>query len=232
MSTVADLELTTPTGTVSVRLHAAGALELPGEQMLWIADPHFGKAAAFQQAGVPIPAHLHDHDLARLSALIAQTRSAHLIILGDFFHSRHSHNPAMLDSLWRWRRDHAALTITVVEGNHDRHAGPPPVALDMDFTGSMVGWGPFVCLHEAPAHPEPDCYYLAGHIHPTVVLADRTGSSLRLPCFWVGPHATILPAFGVFTGGVSIRPAPGDRVFAAAQGQIREVTRLVTRGPA
>jgi DNA ligase-associated metallophosphoesterase len=225
MSTVADLEI----ATIPVRLHAAGALEVPGERQLFIADPHFGKAAAFQQAGVPVPAHLHDHDLARLTTLIEATRPSHLIVLGDFFHSRHSHNPTLLDSLWRWRRDHASLAITVIQGNHDRHAGAPPPALEIDFVVGTTPCGSFVCLHEEPEMIVPGSHYLVGHIHPAIVLQERTGSSFRLPCFWVGSQVTTLPAFGVFTGGFAIRPAPGDRVFAAGSGQIREVTKLVTR---
>ena len=229
MSTVLDVDLPAPAGPIPVRLHAAGAVELPAAQVLFIADPHFGKAAAFQHAGVPIPAALHDHDLARLTELIALTRAAQLVVLGDFFHSRHSHNPAMLDSLWRWRQEHAELAVTVIQGNHDRHAGPPPAALDMEFTVGPTLCGPFLCLHENDAAPETGGYILSGHIHPTIVLQDRAGAGLRLPCFWVGPHATVLPAFGRFTGGHAVHPGPRDRIFAAAQGQIREVTRLVTR---
>ncbi len=226
MPATLDVELPTGAGRVTVRLHADGALEYPPEQLLFIADPHFGKAATFQHAGVPIPDLLHDHDLTRLSRLIESTRSAHLVILGDFFHSHHSQHAAMLDSLWRWRRAHLALAVTVILGNHDRHAGPPPAALDITFVEGPQQCGPFVCLHEPPQVSETDAYHLTGHIHPAIVLHDRDGTDLRLPCFWVGPQVTTLPAFGAFTGGYAVNPAPGECIYAAAQGEIRDVTRL------
>jgi DNA ligase-associated metallophosphoesterase len=227
MPTTVDLTLTAADGPVAVRLHAAGALEVPQARLLLIADPHFGKAATFQHAGVPIPDRLHDQDLARLSQLLTATAAAHLVILGDFFHSRHSQNPTMLDTLWRWRNAHSTLAVTVILGNHDRHAGPLPTALDMTFTEGPCLCGPFTCLHEPPSSPSADQHVLAGHLHPVIALHDRAGAGLRLPCFWVGTHVTVLPAFGTFTGGHAIRPLRGERIFAAAQGEIREVTRLV-----
>ena len=66
-------------------------------------------------------------------------------------------------------------------------------------------------------------YVLAGHLHPCVALAARARDRLRLPCFWFGRHTGVLPAFGAFTGMQSIRPAPGDRIFAIADDGVAEV---------
>ena len=65
----------------------------------------------------------------------------------------------------------------------------------------------------------PGRYTWAGHVHPMVTLASGS-DALRLPCFHVGANLGILPAFGTFTAGVSLRRQPGDEVFAVAEGQV------------
>jgi metallophosphoesterase superfamily enzyme len=47
--------------------------------------------------------------------------------------------------------------------------------------------------------------------------------SLRLPCFWLRDGLIVLPAFGEFTGGVSIAREPGDRVIAIAEQRLFEI---------
>ncbi len=60
---------------------------------------------------------------------------------------------------------------------------------------------------------------LAGHVHPVVSLEDRTGR-LRAPCFLFGARVALLPAFGSFTGGKSVRPERGERVYAVGEGAV------------
>ena len=56
---------------------------------------------------------------------------------------------------------------------------------------------------------------LAGHIHPTFLLATRF-EALRLPCFVVGTGRVILPSFGAFTGGFPITPEAGDSIYVSS----------------
>ena len=42
----------------------------------------------------------------------------------------------------------------------------------------------------------------------------------RLPCFWLTPRGAVLPAFGSFTGSVSVVPGPEDRVFVIADQEV------------
>ena len=46
---------------------------------------------------------------------------------------------------------------------------------------------------------------------------------LRLPCFWFGAHVGVLPAFGTFTGMHPIKPAKGERIFAADRRRVIEL---------
>jgi DNA ligase-associated metallophosphoesterase len=210
--------------SIHLRLFAEGGLFWPGGQTLFITDPHFGKADSFRHAGIAIPTAILDHDLARLGALLKQTQAATLIVLGDFFHTRHSQSDNALESLERWRSSHPDLDVVLVQGNHDTHAGAPPAEFKILTVPAPFIAGPFACHHLPQAKPDPRGYVLAGHLHPYVMLLDRDRSRLRLPSFIFGAHQAILPAFGNFTGGSAYAPSANDHVFAIAQGEIFEIS--------
>jgi uncharacterized protein len=210
--------------SLPLRLFAEGAILWPAGSTLFITDPHFGKAEHFRHAGIAIPSAILDHDLARLSRLITKSGASKLVVLGDFFHSRHSQSEIALTSLAAWRAQHAELDIVLVQGNHDAHAGPPPAEFGILSLEAPYPCGPFVCHHlPQPNAQRGEGYILAGHLHPYILLFDRGGSRMRLASFIFGPQQAILPAFGAFTGGSHYPPAPHDRVFAVAQGEIVEV---------
>lgn len=215
---------------ISLRLFAEGALYWPDGRTLFITDPHFGKADSFRQAGIAIPTAIHDRDLLRLSNLLTETDAIKLVVLGDFFHTRHSQSENILTSLNAWRQQHPQIEIILVQGNHDLHAGPPPPEVNILSVEAPHYVGPFVCHH----HPQSKAssengYLLAGHLHPYVVLHDRDGSRMRLSSFIFGQHQAILPAFGGFTGGSHYPPSATDRVFAIAHGEIIEVPTTTRR---
>ncbi len=188
---------------------------------LLIADPHFGKADHFRAAGIPAPDTV-PATLNRLSAALDTTAAEELLILGDFFHARGGVLPDMLDLLRNWRDARPRLRITMVSGNHDRHAGPPPAFLDVACVGEELAVGSLVLRHHPD--PVPGRFVVAGHVHPAVRLRSAMGHGLRAACFHVGPRVMTLPAFGDFTGTHVIRPRVGDRVFALGPGRVVEVT--------
>jgi metallophosphoesterase superfamily enzyme len=49
-----------------------------------------------------------------------------------------------------------------------------------------------------------------------MTLRSSSGDRARVPAFWFSDTQVILPAFGVFTGGFSIRPERTDRIFVIA----------------
>ena len=51
-------------------------------------------------------------------------------------------------------------------------------------------------------------------------LRDVDGTQHRFPCFHVGVRHAVLPAFGTFTGGHTIHPVRGDRVFVVCDGAV------------
>jgi DNA ligase-associated metallophosphoesterase len=213
-------------------LHPSGAVLLPAEQTLLVADAHFGKAVSFRKLGVPVPSGTTTQTLDELSAVIAATRAKRVVFLGDFLHSRHSHASGTLAALARWRGAHAGLDLTLVRGNHDDRAGDPPAVLGITVVDEPLRLGPFALCH----HPRPQAgaYVLAGHWHPCISVAGRAFERLRLPCFWFGDDSGalpgnavgVLPAFGSFTGMHRIEPRAGDRIFPVADDVVRAIPAL------
>ena len=205
----------------SLTLLPERALWWPRERTLFIADPHFGKAASFRAFGIAAPEASHEDDLARLSALLNETRAERLMILGDFLHAPTGRSEATFGALAQWRARHAALDVELVLGNHDRRAGAPPAELRIRTFAEPAVIGPFLCCHEPP--DDPPEFTLAGHLHPGVRLSERNGAALRGPCFHIAGKIAVLPAFGSFTGLHMIARRRDDRVFLIGPERVIEL---------
>jgi uncharacterized protein len=205
----------------TLHLLAQKALYWPREKTLFIADAHFGKAAAFRAAGVALPGGSTRAQLARIDVCVRQTNAARIVFLGDFLHSKDARARETFERFAAWRNENAALSLTLVRGNHDLHAGDPPREWRIDCIDEGETIGPFCLAH----HPEPDLrgYVLAGHVHPAVRLVGRANDSVRLPCFWFGPYVAVLPAFGEFTGTYTVQPKSGDAVYVVVEESVVRV---------
>jgi DNA ligase-associated metallophosphoesterase len=215
-------------GPLAIELAGERVLLLPQKVLVWprerllvVADIHFGKAASFRALGVPVPRGTTSENLAGLDALLAAHDIGHILFLGDFLHAKAAHASATLQAMLAWRERHPALALTLVRGNHDRHAGDPSRLLRIDLADEPHGIGPFAFCHhpDLPAAMAGDGYVMAGHVHPAYRLAGRR-DALRLPCFVVGDRRAILPSFGAFTGGHTVEPAPGERLYLVADDHI------------
>jgi uncharacterized protein len=181
---------------------------------LLVADPHFGKAAAFRALGVPVPRGTTTGTLDRLDAILGRTGAARLIFLGDFLHAAEGRAPETLRVLNDWRRAHSAIDMILVRGNHDVRAGDPPRELELKCVTAPLIEAPFALDHRP--RPSTSGYVLCGHIHPAVTLSGKGRQYSRLPCFWFGAEIGVLPAFGEFTGVAEADVQAGDRVFVIA----------------
>jgi DNA ligase-associated metallophosphoesterase len=203
------------------RLLPSGAALHLRSGALVVADVHLGKAATFRARGVPVPQGSTSENLRRLDELVAAHAVRTLVFLGDLFHAREAHAPDTIACVAQWRARQRSLRLVLVEGNHDRSAGPPPPDLDIEVVDEPWFLGAAALCHEP--QPIADAIVIAGHLHPVIRLHGRADDSVRLPCFWLRPGLWILPAFGDFTGGARFERAPGDRVIAAGEGRLYEI---------
>ena len=207
-------------GGATLELLAQRAIWWAAERSLLIADAHIGKAVSFRRLGVPVPHGTTDQTLDSLAALIESHAATRVIFLGDLLHSARTRATATLDAFARWREGRASVDMLLVRGNHDQHAGDPPVGLGIrcvnepHFLASAPGLA--LCHHPVA---QAGVYVLAGHAHPCVTVG-RGIDRLRLPCFHIGGAVGVLPAFGAFTGMHAIVRAPSDRVYAVADNAV------------
>jgi uncharacterized protein len=220
------------TGGMAIELAGERVLLLPQKALYWprarmlvVADIHFGKAASFRALGVPVPRGTTSENLAGLDMLLAAHDIGHVLFLGDFLHAKAAHASATLEAMLAWRARHPTLALTLVRGNHDRHAGDPSRLLRIDLVDEPHRIGPFAFCHhpDLPAERVGTGFVLAGHVHPVYRLAGRR-DALRLPCFVVGARHAILPSFGAFTGGHPVEPGPGERIYLVADDDIYSIS--------
>ena len=190
------------------------AIYWPGRSMLLVADPHFGKAASFRALGIHVPKGTTHAALTRLTLLIARLSPERIVFLGDFLHAKEGRNDETFSALTAWRAQHARIDVQIVRGNHDQRAGDPPAAMGIVSLDGPLLDPPFALAH----HPAgvTGAHVLAGHIHPCAVITGPARQRERLPCFKFGREASILPAFGEFTGCAEVVAEEGDEVWVVA----------------
>jgi DNA ligase-associated metallophosphoesterase len=192
---------------VAVVADCAGALYWPEEGLLAVADLHLEKGSSFARRGTLLPPYDTTETLARLARLIASYAPRIVVALGDNFHD--GDGPARLSS-----KDRASLAALQrgrdwvwIAGNHD----PDPADGIGGTFATTLSVGALTFRHR-PSRGA-DAGEVAGHLHPVARIAQR-GRAVSRRCFATDGKALVMPAFGAYTGGLSIR----DRAFAAVFG--------------
>ena len=185
---------------------------------LILADPHFGKAAAFRRWGIAIPTGTSTHDLQRLYTAIAAAGAESVLILGDLMHAPGISSPDLKARIRRWRKEKPDIEWLLVRGNHDRSGDDMVAEFGFRQVADQLTLPPFTFVHKPEVRS--GTYVLSGHLHPAVRMSGPGGQRERLPCFLVGREHAILPAFGSFTGHATLRPRTGHRVYAIADEQV------------
>lgn len=196
-----------------VELMPEGAVWWPDAAALLVADLHLGKDQVFRRHGMAVPASVLDGELERLDLLLAQRPARRLIVLGDLVHAPPEPGEAWPEVVGRWRREHPAIDISVVLGNHDRALSAWLAEWDIEDLGERHALSGLELVHETDLDtPAPG---LSGHLHPVARL--RAGPDrVRLPVFAHRAEHLILPAFGRFTGGCDLGRDARWRCLAAA----------------
>lgn len=189
------------------------AIYIEKHRFLLIADPHFGKAAHFRKAGIPISEHLHDDDLQKISQLIHQFESIDIYFLGDLFHSDLNESWWILET---FIDSFPKVNFHLVKGNHDILPKACYTSGKWIIHEKPLEIGNFVLSHEPlPEVPEGKIN-LCGHIHPGISLRGKGRQKITLPCFFYSQRRIILPAFGRFTGLDVLACTKSDQAFVIA----------------
>ncbi|MBL8874967.1 MAG: ligase-associated DNA damage response endonuclease PdeM [Phycisphaerae bacterium] len=211
-----------------VELLPERAAYLPASGTLLVADLHLGRQHAWHAEGRPIgdaaaSASL-DEPLDRLARIARATAAKRILVLGDLLHAPAGLTTQMIERVAAWRAE-VQIPVELVPGNHDRRLHLVVKEWNLRVHETVVVEPPFAFTHEPASAPGADGAIMVwcGHIHPLVNLRTR-GDSLRLPCFCFGRTTALLPAFSGMSAGATIRPEPGDRVFAIADDAVIDVS--------
>lgn len=196
----------------------------PKEKTLFVADPHFGKAATFRKVGIPVSEHTTEDDCNRLLQMIESTGANKLVFLGDFLHARQGKTGPVRTLLFQWREMCADVEILLIRGNHDLKSGDPWPELSIKCLPEPFEMEKWACRH----HPleNNNFPYLAGHIHPGYRMRGTGRGAIRDACFWVRKDSIVLPAFGSFTGLKNIMPSPLEDIYLTNN---EDIVKVVTQ---
>jgi DNA ligase-associated metallophosphoesterase len=129
-----------------------------------------------------------------------------VIALGDSFHDRDAHERLSGPDRDTIVAMQAGREWIWIAGNHDP-ALPPDLG---GAIASEVCIGPIAFRHE----PTGAFGEIAGHLHPKARVATR-GRATERRCFASDGERAVMPAFGAYAGGLSIRDRAFTKIFGA-----------------
>jgi uncharacterized protein len=181
-------------------------LWLPRSRALVVSDLHFEKGSSEARFGNLLPPFDTRETLKRLENVVEALNPDLLITLGDSFHDRYAgfrlHGDDKARLLDLSRRTHTVW----IEGNHD-----PDVPLWL--VGERCAHFHYDGLHFTHEPTGQQAGEVAGHLHPCARVTGSSGRSLRRRCFFTDARTLIMPAFGAFTGGLSVTDEAFDGLF-------------------
>jgi DNA ligase-associated metallophosphoesterase len=193
---------------VSFVADISGALVWEEQRLLIVSDLHLEKGSSFAARGVLLPPYDTAATLGRLADVMARHDPRMVIALGDSFHDCDAPerlSDADRDTLTGLQ---AARDWIWISGNHDP-------ALPSSLGGMVateVAIGPIAFRHE----PTGAFGEIAGHLHPKARVASR-GRAMERRCFASDGERAVMPAFGAYTGGLSIRDAAFAKIFQSLE---------------
>jgi DNA ligase-associated metallophosphoesterase len=182
-----------------------GAMYLPDEDTLLVADLHFEKGSSFARRGMLLPPYDTRETLAALDDVIGRLNPRTVIALGDSFHDIGGPERLGDEERQTLARVQSGRQWIWVTGNHDRSL---PETIGGEVVSEMV-IGALTLRHE-PA--EGATAEVAGHLHPVGKVVMR-GRGVRRRCFLTDGRRCIMPALGAYAGGLNACDAAFKPLF-------------------
>jgi DNA ligase-associated metallophosphoesterase len=177
----------------------SGAIYAPEFRALLVADLHLEKGTSLARRGVHLPPYDTRESLLQLRAVITEAKPERLIFLGDSFHDQGARERIDASDLTLLRSLTSAIDTTWITGNHD--PSPPEDIGGRIVTEMALG---SVTLRHEPKWLASGETEIAGHLHPAAAVHAR-GHRIRCRCFIADHRRMIMPAFGSYTGALSVR---------------------------
>jgi DNA ligase-associated metallophosphoesterase len=186
----------------TLHLLPSGGLFWPTRKTLTVSDLHLGKSERLaRRGGTLLPPYETQATLEKLDRDLEATRAEVVICLGDSFDDLAAVNGIDEASRLWLARLMAGRDWTWITGNHD--AGPIEIG---GTHRDELKLAPFTFRHIAEPQEKAE---ISGHYHPKARLAGQSR-----PCFLADANRLILPAYGVYTGGLRAEDAALATIMA------------------
>lgn len=173
---------------------SAGLLWWADRRLLCVSDLHLGKSdRVARRGGGLLPPYENKETLDRLALCIDEFDPAIVVCLGDSFDDLAGQDALDEDDHTKFLSMMAGRRWIWIEGNHD----PGPISIGGSHLVEYQ-MGPLTFRHIAKTGSTGE---VSGHYHPKARVPTRGGGVSR-PCFLIDKSRVILPAFGVYTGGL------------------------------
>ena len=190
-------------------LDASGTLFWPDFDLLIFSDLHFEKGSFLSQFANPLPRMDTRKTLDNMQSVLAIYQPKCVVCLGDSFHDGNAISRmeigdiellnSMVNSVhnWQW-----------VLGNHDPEipkeiAGKSFVSLTQNNILLVHEPEDLKKINEDNKNTQSITAQIIGHFHPKM-RTKQSGHSMSGKCFIVAKDVLLMPAFGQYTGGLSV----------------------------
>jgi uncharacterized protein len=194
-------------GDLELIPHLSGALCVPAHDTLIISDLHLEQGTSLARRGIHVPPFDTATTLALLANVVTSLKPGRLIFLGDSFHDGEGETRLQDEHFVQLRAIVKAQDTHWIIGNHD----PEPPKLLGGSGADEIALGGLTLRHE-PKKALRGETEIAGHLHPGCGLSLR-GRHVRGKCFIADHRRLIMPAFGAYTGGLSVTSPAFDGLF-------------------
>jgi uncharacterized protein len=174
----------------TLHLLPSGGLYWPARKTFTVSDLHLGKSERLaRRGGALLPPYETQATLEKLDRDLDFTRAETVICLGDSFDDLAAAD-GIEDASRLWlARLMAGKQWIWITGNHD----PGPIEIGGTHRAELT-LQPFTFRHIAEPGKSAE---ISGHYHPKARLAGQSR-----PCFLADAARLIMPAYGVYTGGL------------------------------
>jgi len=194
-----------------IRIIPGGAAHLTDQNVLVVADMHLGAEAALEYEGLSLPRVQTAKIAEYMDGVIEAVSPSKVIVAGDLKHNFSRNLVQEWREVERFVKSLSGkASLEVVKGNHDNYLGimlrEYGVPLRTETTVSDIR-----ILHGHRGRLEGGMTVI-GHIHPSLRLRDRTGASVKSPCFLFSEkrRVLVLPALSIVAYGVDVIGQPSS----------------------
>ena len=189
-------------------LFANGELYWPGKKTLIISDLHLEKGSFFTESNQYIPPFDTIETLRQLLNFINNHPVEKVIFLGDLVHDKLAFKRMTVKSKELFFKILENIDCTLTVGNHDSISFLEDIGLTL--TNQVIIDG--ICFSHYPSIDQS--FSVFGHYHPKVKLIINS-RGIWVACFVLNKERILMPSYGYYTGGLSIKSAQIQELFNA-----------------